>query len=166
MEGLLRFPPAIRARASGGASTQTRLMEPQITPPLSSRPLIHMHPLCRGYSSVCEVGRLPRELTLRIGCRRDIHICLQPLHYLILRFASGKWQYGKHPTAIFIRIKPKKKKTGKFIIPSQRTETGNIPCIKKSVFGYNFPRKTISVAIIHQWFCSGTASLVLAIMSH
>lgn len=34
--GSPEVPPAIRARASGGASTQTRLMEPQITPPLSS----------------------------------------------------------------------------------------------------------------------------------
>lgn len=34
--GSPEVPPAIRAWASGGASTQTRLMEPQITPPLSS----------------------------------------------------------------------------------------------------------------------------------
>lgn len=91
-----------------------------------------MHPLCRGYSSVCEVGWLPRELTLRIGCRHDIYICLQPLHYLILRFAVENGSTVN--TQLLFSSVLTRKKTGKFIILSQRTERGNIPCIKKCVW--------------------------------
>lgn len=108
--GSPEVPPAIRAPASGGASTQTRLMEPQITP--LSRSPTHMHSLSRGYSSACEVGWLPWELKLLPSAAWHSHL-LTPIALFNTSVCIGKWQDGKQPTAIFSGINPppQKKKT-------------------------------------------------------